>query len=125
MFYHFLALEGGHPTWEENFNAKYQNARSFILSHTNKPDQQKKRDVVPKSAANIYPPYKYEFFLVILLLTYHEALFNSNIVLSFHPPFEPISAQLTITGLWPAVQVQTLVLVVRTPRVSYSSVAAA
>ena len=28
---------------------------------------------------------------VILLLTNHEALYNFNIVQSFHPPFEPIT----------------------------------
>ena len=31
-------------------------------------------------------------FSVILLLTNHETLYNLNIVLSFHPPFEPITA---------------------------------
>ena len=25
MFYHFLAPEGGHPTWEENFIEKKNN----------------------------------------------------------------------------------------------------
>ena len=31
MFYHFLAPEGGHPTWEEIFiEKKYQNARFFF-----------------------------------------------------------------------------------------------
>ena len=73
---------------------------SFFLSHTSKPNQQKQREVVLKSAANIYPSDKYDFFSVILLLTNHEALFNLNIVLSFHPPFETNSALLTITGLW-------------------------
>ena len=35
MFYHFLAPEGGHPTWEENFvEKKYQTVRSLLLSHT-------------------------------------------------------------------------------------------
>ena len=47
MFYHFLASEGGHPTWEENSTEKKnQNARSFFLSHTSKLDQQKQWDVV-------------------------------------------------------------------------------
>ena len=64
----------------------------FFLSHTSKPNQQRQRDAVPKSAANIYPSNKYDFFPVILLLTNHEALFIIHIVLSFHPPFEPISA---------------------------------
>ena len=31
-------------------------------------------------------------FSVILLLTNHETLYNLNIVLSFHPPFGPITA---------------------------------
>ena len=102
--HHVLPLfgpEGGHPTWEENFIEKYQNLRSFFLSHTSKHKKQKQWFVVPKSAANIYmyPSSKYEYFAVILLLTNHETLFNLNIVLSFHPPFEPISAFVTITGL--------------------------
>ena len=54
-----------------------------------------------KVQQNIYPSNKYEFFPVILLLTNHEALYNLNIVLSFHPHFEPIIAFFTITGLWP------------------------
>ena len=56
MFYHFLAPEGGHPTWEENFiekNIKIQGP--FYLIHTSKLNQQKQWDVVffLKSAANI------------------------------------------------------------------------
>ena len=101
MFYHLLAPEGGHPTWEENFIEKYQSARSFFLSHTSKLVQQKQLYAVSKCAANIYPPSKYECFPLILLLTNYKTLFNINIVLSFHPPFEPISALFTITGLWP------------------------
>ena len=32
MFYHLLAPENGHPTWEENFiEKKNQNARSFFF----------------------------------------------------------------------------------------------
>ena len=47
MFYHFLAPEGGHPTWEKIFiEKKYQNARSFFLSHTSKLIQQKQWDDV-------------------------------------------------------------------------------
>ena len=65
---------------------KYQNESSFFLSHTSKPNQQKQR------AANTYPFNKYDFFPIILLLTNHEELFNLNIVLSLHPPFEPIGA---------------------------------
>ena len=42
---------------------------------------------------------KYEYFPVILLLTNHATFFNINIVLSIHPPFEPISALFTIKGL--------------------------
>ena len=42
---------------------------------------------------------KYEYFPVILLLTIHQKLFNIHIVLSINPPFEPISALCTITGL--------------------------
>ena len=29
IFNHFLAPEGGHPTWEDHFIEKYQTARSF------------------------------------------------------------------------------------------------
>ena len=34
-----------------------------------------------------------------LLLTNHETPYNLNIVLSFHPSFEPITALFTTTGL--------------------------
>ena len=91
MFYYFLASEYGHPTWEENFNE----------SHTIKPNQNifKQWDV-PKSAANIYQSKKSDFFPVILLFTNHQTLYNLNIMLSCHPPFEPITAYFTIVGLW-------------------------
>ena len=66
ILYHFLAPEGGHLIWEENFIEKKQkqNVRSFSLSYTSKLNQQKQLDVVSKSAANIYqsdffPPYVY------------------------------------------------------------------
>ena len=112
MFYQFLAPEGRHPTWKENFIElydsvyahleKYQNARSFFLSHTSQLiNQQKQWDVVSKSAADISTSNKYDFFRICLLLTNNETLYNLNIVLSFHPLFEPITALFTITGLWP------------------------
>ena len=56
-------------------------------------------DVVSKSAGNIYPSGKYDVFPKIVLLTNHETLYNLDIVLSCHPPFEPIIALFTITGL--------------------------
>ena len=71
----------------------------FFLSHTSKPNQQKQRDVVSKCTVNIYLSNKYDFFPIILLLTNHEALYNLNIVLSFHPPFEPITTLFTITRI--------------------------
>ena len=100
MVYHFLAPEGGHPTREKNLIEKIPECKVlFFLIHTSKANQQNQRDVVSKSVANIYRSYKYDFFPVILLLTNHEALFNLNIVLIFHSPFEPISALSTISGL--------------------------
>ena len=39
------------------------------------------------------------FFPVCLLVTNHETLYNINIVLSFHPPGEPITTLFTINGL--------------------------
>ena len=101
MFYHFLALEGGHPTLEENLIEKNPNCKVLFPSHTRKPNQQKQRDVVSKSAANIYPSNKCDSFPVILSLTNHETLFNLNIVLSFHLSFEPVSSPFTITDLRP------------------------
>ena len=73
----------------------------FFLSNTSKLNQQKQLNVVSKKGTNIYPSNKYDFFPVILLLTNHKTLYNSNIVLTFHPPFEPITALFTISGLWP------------------------
>ena len=67
--------------------------------HESQGKQQNRSDVVSKGTANIYPSNKYDFFPVILSLTKHETLNNLNIVLSFHEPFEPITALLTITGL--------------------------
>ena len=78
---------------------KNQNARSFILSHTCKLNQQKQWDVVSQAVANMYPSNSYDFFPVCLLLTSQETLYNLNIVLSFYPPFEPISTFFTIACL--------------------------
>ena len=62
VFYHFLAPEGGHPTLEENFIEKIPNCKVPFLSHTSIPNEQKQRYDVSKSAANIYPSNKYDFF---------------------------------------------------------------
>ena len=97
MFYHFLDpwyMRGLFP-WKNISKSKV-----FFLSHTSKLNQQKHW----KSAANIILSNKYAFFPVVLLMTNHEALYSLNIVLSFHPPFEPITAHFTITGLWPAMK---------------------
>ena len=102
MFYYFLAPEGGHPTLEENSTEKkYLNARSFFLSHTSKRNQQKQWDVVSKITAKIYPSNKYNIFPSFIIDQSWNTLQLKNIVLSFHPPFEPITALFTITGLWP------------------------
>ena len=49
-------------------------------------NQDKQWYAVSKSAADVYPSRKYEYFAVILLLTNQETLFNINSVLSIHPP---------------------------------------
>ena len=41
MFYHFLAHEGGHPTWEEHFIEKYSKCKVLFLSHACQLNQQK------------------------------------------------------------------------------------
>ena len=78
------------PDPETNLHAKV--IRMPILSHSSKLNQQKQWDIVSKRAANIYPSNKYDFFPIILLLTYHKTLYNLIIVLSFNPLFEPITA---------------------------------
>ena len=70
MVYHFLAPEGGHPTWEENFIEKIPKC------HTSKLNQEKQRYVVSKSATNIHQSSKYKYFPIILLLNNNEKLFN-------------------------------------------------
>ena len=104
MFCHFLAPEGGQPTWEENSTEKkYQNARSFFLSHTTELNQQKQWDVVPKRTAKIDLSNKYNIFPSFIIDQSWNTLQLKNIVLSFHPPFEPITALFTFTGLWPII----------------------
>ena len=80
---------------------KYQNVRSFFLSDTTKLNQQKQWDVVPKSTAKIDPSNKYNIFPSFIIDQSWNTLQLKNIVLSFHPPFEPITALFTFTGLWP------------------------
>ena len=84
---------------------KYQNARSFFLSHTTKLNQQKQWNVVPKSTAKIDPSNKYNIFPSFIIDQSWNTLQLKNIVLSFHPPFQPITALFTFTGLWPTVAV--------------------
>ena len=90
------------PYMRGNFHwKKYQNARSFFLSHTSKLNQQKQWEVVSKNTAKIYPSNKYNIFPSFIIDQSWNTLQLKNIVLSFHPPFEPISALFTFTGLWP------------------------
>ena len=80
---------------------KYQNTRSFFLSHTSKLYQHKQWNVVPKGTAKIDPSNKYNIFPSFIIDQSWNTLQLKNIVLSFHPPFEPITALFTFTGLWP------------------------
>ena len=80
---------------------KYQNARSFFLSHTSKLHQQKQRVVVSKSTAKTDPSNKYNIFPCFIIDQSWNTLQLKNIVQSFHPPFDPITALFTFTGLWP------------------------
>ena len=106
MFCHFLAPEGGHPTWEENSTEKNTRMQGpFFLSHTSKLNQQKQWDVVPKSTAKIDPSNKYNIFPSFIIDQSLYTIQLKNIVLSFHPPFKPITALFTFTGLWPKGQI--------------------
>ena len=58
---------------------KYQNARSFFLSHITKLNQQKQWDVVPKSTAKIDPSNKYNIF-PSFIMTNHETPYNLKIL---------------------------------------------
>ena len=87
---------------------KYQNARSFFLSHTTKLNQQKQWDVVPQRTAKIDPSNKYNIFPSFIIDQSWNTLQLKNIVLSFHPPFEPITALFTFTGLWPILVLRPL-----------------
>ena len=71
----------------------------FFLSHTSKLNQQKQLDVVSKSTAKLYSSNKYNIFPTFIIDQSWNTLQLKNIVLSFHPPFEPITALFTITGL--------------------------
>ena len=90
MFCHIFAPESGHPASKDNF-VENKKCKVLFLSHTCKLNRQKQRDVVSRSAADIYPSNKYDFFPACLFLTNHETLYNLNTVLSFHPPFGPIT----------------------------------
>ena len=49
----------------------------------------------------MYPSIKYNIFPSFIIDQSWNTLQLKNIVLSFHPPFEPITALFEITGLWP------------------------
>ena len=104
------------PYMRGNFHwKKYQNARSFFLSHTSKLNQQKQWEAVSKSTAKIYPSNKYNIFPSFIIDQSWNTLQLKNIVLSFHPPFEPISALFTFTGLWPFETILSVCPSVRPP----------
>ena len=71
MFYHFLAPEGRHPTWEEHFIENISKCRVLFLSYTCKLNQQKQWYVVSK-VQQIYTRLIYMMFTECLLLTNHE-----------------------------------------------------
>ena len=73
----------------------------FFLSHTSKLIQQKQWDVVSKSTAQIYLSNKWNIFPSFIIDQSWNTLQLKNIVLSFHPPFEPITTLFTLIGLWP------------------------
>ena len=79
----------------------------FFLSHTSKLNQQKQWDVVPKSTAKIDPSNKYNIFPSFIIDQSLYTIQLKNIVLSFHPPFKPITALFTFTGLWPTARGRT------------------
>ena len=95
MFYHFLASEGGHPIWVENFIEKTLKCK-VLFSKTHHVLINKSSDVMFQNVQQIYT----RLFPIYLLLTHQETLYSLNIVLSFHPPFEPITALFIITGLY-------------------------
>ena len=101
MFTTFWPLKVGTIHERKILLKKYQNARSFFLSHTTELNQQKPSDVVSKSTAKIYPSNKYNTFPSFIIDESWNTLQLKNIVLSFQTPFEPITALFTITGLWP------------------------
>ena len=87
---------------------KSQNARSFFLSHTTKLNQQKQWDVVSKSTAKIDPSNKYNIFPSFIIDQSWNTLqlkilcwASTHLLSQPHPPFEPITALFTFTGLWP------------------------
>ena len=92
MFCHFLAPEGGHPTWEEILLKNTRMQGHFFLSHTSRLNQQKQWDVVPKSTAKIDPSNQYNIFPSFIIDQSWNTLQVKNIVLSFHQTFEPITA---------------------------------
>ena len=65
-----------------------------------------------KSTAKIYPSNKYNIFPSFIIDQSWNTLQLKNIVLSFHPPFEPISALFTLTGLWPKITITVYPLAV-------------
>ena len=91
-FYHFMSPEGGHPTWEEHFIEKKIKMKGpfFLATPVNQID--KSSEMLFQHLQQIYIGLINMIFPLCLLLTNHETLYNLNIVLSFHPPLEPISA---------------------------------
>ena len=60
---------------------KLSKCKVHFLNHTSKIINKRSEILFKKSATNIYPSNKYDFFPIILLLTNYKALCNLNILL--------------------------------------------
>ena len=77
MCYHYLAPEGGHPTWEEHFIENIKIQGPFFVGHTCKLNQQKQGVLLQKCNKYI-SANKYDFFPVCLSLTNHQTLYKNS-----------------------------------------------
>ena len=80
-FYHFLAPEGGHPTWGGggHFIGKNQNERSFFLSLFNK----------VSIATHIFPSNKYDSFPLMFIIDQSR----NNLQLKYSTELPPTLSQ--------------------------------
>ena len=80
MFYHFLAPEGGHPTWEEYSTEKNNRMQGPFFWATPVNFINKSKEILFQKVQQRYTRLINTIYFLVLLLTNHETPYNLKIL---------------------------------------------